>query len=374
VSYGVYLYHWPIYLFVDAARTGLVGLPLLVLRVSLTIGLAVLSFRHIEEPVRTGAWAPFRRLAALPVTVGATLLAVLVATAGAGAPPSSRLSASALAAQVAAGSAALASPPPPVDDIAALEAAKRVRPLPGSHRPRPAPAAPVRPRYTGPVTVLFLGDSVSESLSAPLPSTPQLRIITGGIIGCGITTDSPFRYFGAQRTLQPQCWDWMAQWRAKVRAYSPNVVAILVGRWELMDRLHNGQWMHVGEPAYDAYLTAQLRAAVGVASSGGAHVVLLTAPYDLRGERPDGGRWPEDDPSRVDAWNALVRQVAAGSGGVATVVDLAGRLDPVPGHFVNVVAGIPSRYDGVHFSPAIVRWLAPWLLPQLQSAAVAVGH
>ncbi len=32
------------------------------------------------------------------------------------------------------------------------------------------------------------------------------------------------------------------------------MVAVLVGEWELMDRFRDGRWVHIGEPAYDAYL------------------------------------------------------------------------------------------------------------------------
>ncbi len=55
-SYGIYLWHWPIFVLtrpgVDVALT---GLPLLVLRLALTFGVAELSYRFVEMPVRNGA-------------------------------------------------------------------------------------------------------------------------------------------------------------------------------------------------------------------------------------------------------------------------------------------------------------------------------
>jgi lysophospholipase L1-like esterase len=146
---------------------------------------------------------------------------------------------------------------------------------------------------------------------------------------------------------------------------------VLVGRWEVMDRMHDGTWMRLGDAPYDAYVVDELNRAVDVLSAQGAAVVLSTAPYYHRGERPDGGTWPEDEPPRVDHFNALVRQVAAAHPGVVTLVDLGGRMTP-NGKYQRVVDGVTVRNsDGVHVSPQGARWLAPWLLPQWRQAAAA---
>jgi peptidoglycan/LPS O-acetylase OafA/YrhL len=56
-SYGIYLWHWPVYLL---TRPGLdfplTGTPLLVLRLTITVGLAAASFRYVEQPIRSGAF------------------------------------------------------------------------------------------------------------------------------------------------------------------------------------------------------------------------------------------------------------------------------------------------------------------------------
>jgi peptidoglycan/LPS O-acetylase OafA/YrhL len=63
-SYGIYLWHWPVYL---VTRPGLdvplTGIPLFVFRVAVTFGLAAASYRFVEVPIRSGALG--RRLAAL---------------------------------------------------------------------------------------------------------------------------------------------------------------------------------------------------------------------------------------------------------------------------------------------------------------------
>ena len=52
-SYGLYLWHWPVFM---ATRPGLDlpldGVPLLILRLGLTVGIAELSFRFVEMPIR----------------------------------------------------------------------------------------------------------------------------------------------------------------------------------------------------------------------------------------------------------------------------------------------------------------------------------
>ena len=50
ISYGVYLYHWPVYVVLDAERTGLPPLPLFVLRITVTLTLAVVLVPRPRAP------------------------------------------------------------------------------------------------------------------------------------------------------------------------------------------------------------------------------------------------------------------------------------------------------------------------------------
>ncbi len=55
-SYGLYLWHWPIFMLTrPTLDIPLDGLPLLALRLGLTVGVAELSYRFIELPIRRGA-------------------------------------------------------------------------------------------------------------------------------------------------------------------------------------------------------------------------------------------------------------------------------------------------------------------------------
>jgi peptidoglycan/LPS O-acetylase OafA/YrhL len=54
-SYGLYLWHWPVFVLTrPGVDVPLSGTPLLVLRVAITVALTEISYRWVEEPVRTG--------------------------------------------------------------------------------------------------------------------------------------------------------------------------------------------------------------------------------------------------------------------------------------------------------------------------------
>ena len=70
MSYGLYLWHWPIYTILSPERTGLDGLGLLAVRLAVSVAIAYASFRIVEDPIRRRAsWA-----------LGRSGLAVLVAS------------------------------------------------------------------------------------------------------------------------------------------------------------------------------------------------------------------------------------------------------------------------------------------------------
>jgi hypothetical protein len=90
-SYGLYLWHWPIFMVTrPGADVPLDGLPLFLVRMALTFGIAELSFRFLEMPIRRGAidrfvarWresagAARQRLTRIAVAVIAGLLAFII--------------------------------------------------------------------------------------------------------------------------------------------------------------------------------------------------------------------------------------------------------------------------------------------------------
>ncbi len=54
VSYGLYLIHWPVFLWLDEQRTGLTGISLLAARLAVVVPLTVASYHLLECPIRFG--------------------------------------------------------------------------------------------------------------------------------------------------------------------------------------------------------------------------------------------------------------------------------------------------------------------------------
>jgi lysophospholipase L1-like esterase len=217
----------------------------------------------------------------------------------------------------------------------------------------------------------IFGDSVAWTVGAYLPAHPGLAINNIAIQGCGITLQTDILQLGTPHTIYSYCPGWPSKYQNAVNTDDPDVAVLLLNRWELMDAKINGtgSYTHVGQPDYDAYLIGQLDQAVHIMSSHGARVVLLTAAYTHRSERPDGGLYNEDQPARVDAWNADLRTEAAKHPDTTTILDLNKVVCP-DGRYTSSVGGLDVRSDGLHFTPdGVQRLIAPWLLPQLTAIA-----
>ena len=334
ISYGVYLWHWPVFLVIDGERTGWTGFPLFIVRCIVTLAVATASWWLIEQPVRR--WRPVivpqLRLAAATV---ATAVAVIVLVVPVGARP---------------GTADL----PPGVSPAAVESPVET--------PRPAGVALRSPNGVRVVSVF--GDSIAWTVMRYLPPTPGFEFSDHTVIGCGIVRGGPYRYFGQTLDQKPECDTWPSRWSNRVAHDRPDAVLLVIGRWETMDRVYQGRWTHIGDPAFDAYVSGELKQALDILGATGARLVVTTEPYNRRGEQPDGSWYPEDQPDRVDHWNALLRR-AIGQRPNVTLLDLNEKLAP-DGAYTAKINGVLVRSDGVHPTPDAVKWLTPWLLDALR--------
>jgi hypothetical protein len=218
--------------------------------------------------------------------------------------------------------------------------------------------------------IAFFGDSVAWTLGFYLPPYRGVTVTVPAMQGCGIARLPDIMYVGEEHTNYEFCDVWDTVWRQNVNAMDPDVAVILLDRWELMDRRLGGEYQHVGQRAFDAYLTSELQLALSIVGARGAHTDLLTAPYTRRAERMDGGLYPEDRPERVDAWNRLLRRVAAEHPETVTVIDLNRRVCP-DGEFAWSIGDVRIRSDGLHFTEeGVQEWIAPWLMPKLINIAV----
>ena len=352
LSYGLYLWHWPVFLLMTAGRTSLSGSALLAGRLAATLALAIASLHLVENPLRRADW---RLRRALTIPAGAVAVAcglLLVAPQSLTSTDSGR--------------------PRPAGPGGAPAVSVPVAADPGTDpRPLPSEGATSATRAARPqaLRVTVLGDSTARTLADGLRDVPGATGVdfhNAAVLGCGIASGTPYIYRGEIDPYERErCSAWADRWRRVVVARPVDVVAVLVGRWEVADQVVDGVWTHVGEPRFDRHLRGELAKAVRVAASTGAEVAFLTAPYCNRGEQPDGSSWPEDEPARVDAFNDVLRSVAAGHPGTAHVIEL-GRRTAAGGHrYVNEVDGVVLRYDGVHFTAEAAQWLQPWLVREL---------
>lgn len=336
ISYGVYLWHWPIFLILNGERTGLSGWSLLALRCAVTIAVSWVSWWAIEQPVRH--WrpqhVPMLRLSAATVATAAVVTLTVVPV---GAPAR-----------------------PAVPDVTAAVAEVDV----GAERPVAVGSPPAR-LAPGTHTVAVFGDSVAWTLMRYLPATPGFHFSDYTTIGCGIARGGPYRSAGETLNQKPECDSWPERWAQRIAHDRPETVLLMIGRWEAVDRTWRGRWTHIGNDAYDAYLKSELKRALDILSSTGARVVVTTAPYNRRGERSDGTLYPEDQPGRVQEWNTMLREEAARRPNVS-VLDFNAKLNP-DGEYTAKINGVRMRSDGVHPTSEAVQWLTPWLLDSLKT-------
>jgi len=336
ISYGVYLWHWPIFLALNGERTGWDGLPLFAGRCATTVVVAGVSWWLIEQPIRR--WRPARvPLLPLAAATVASAAAVTLLVVPVGTGPGLR-------------DVGL---PPGVAAVAAVSPSP-----PGGSRPV-GPRDPNRP-----FTVSVFGDSIGWTWMHYLPPTPGFAFLDHTVIGCSLVRGTPYRYIGQTLDQRPECDTWPIRWSTQINHDQPDVALLIIGRWETVDRVNEGQWTHIGDPTFDAYLNAELQRALNIVGSTGVRVVVATVPYSRGGEKPDGRLYPEDQPDRVNQWNTMLRNAVSQHPNVS-ILDLNKKLCP-DGVYTGKVDGIKVRSDGVHLTPEGVKWLTPWLEESLR--------
>ena len=320
ISYGVYLWHWPVLVFVTAARVGISGWSLLLFQVALTLALAIASFVLLERPVRTGWPRPRWSWVAVPATATAVVLAVTLVVPTVPAP-------FALAQR----------------DARSRDAASA-----------PLPVAASR-TAVGPRRVVVIGDSVMYTLFPGLQEHEQasnLYFLTAAQTGCPL--DIAATAYGPADAPQPPvgiptyC-QWPKTWPAMIARTRPDVVVALWGLWDLYDHEIDGTWLTVGTPAWEAQMEQTLERALAIVTARGARMIVLTTPYLIAVAK-----------HRVIALNRVYRAVAARHPGQLTVVDIA----PA------VRESRAQRWDGVHWTPqgadALGRIVVPLIARALQ--------
>ena len=369
ISYGLYLWHWPVILFADGARTGLTGPALLWTRIAISLALAEISYWLMERPILAG-FMPGRRLAAAGLVCVIMLAGVAgpwsVLPRGSGANDAnfaSKLDAMAQkqnqeTQQLARQRVTLPKKPVPTPAPPVLSSTPGK--LPGGK-----PYVPPNPVPAEPLNVLLVGDSTAWSADLALQGLTaawKVNLISAARIGCGIAPGVGAGAGDQAPVKYGECWNWPQEWQQTVAVQRPDVSLVVLGHWEVVNRNVNGKVMHVGQPVYDNLLKAQFEKAVRVLGSAGGKVALATAPCYLRPERADGSYWPQDNCQRVRDFNKIVWAVAAEHPSNVVVLDLYQFFSPDGKWHLDIGGHQVRDRDGIHFNINGGEYLAPVFL------------
>jgi peptidoglycan/LPS O-acetylase OafA/YrhL len=172
ISYGVYLWHWPVYVLMTDVTTGLSGNTLLAARLAATLGAASLSFYLLERPLRRHQWNGWTFLSLMTGAAAVTVALILASTAPS-APPAQAAHGSSVVRVVS--PTALPDPlPPPID----------------------LPPGRVL-TASDPLRVMTIGDSVmydgEAGIQAALQATGVVKVTPHGFPGWGLLNDTNFQ-------------------------------------------------------------------------------------------------------------------------------------------------------------------------------------
>src|SRR3954451_1723294 len=216
ISYGLSLWHWPVYLTLTETRTGLDGFWLLVVRVAVSVGLAALSFYAVERPIRAGTFRlPKPKIVAVAAAT-ALVVAVFASTTGGG----DSVAASTERALRATAPAPDATPPP-------------TTPASTPDGGTDAGATPTTP--VAPPKLMVVGDSVAGTLGLGfqnIGASTGLTVWNRGRLGCGMFYDGSI-YEGGELTPVSASCNWREEWPGELQAFKPDVVMLLVGAWDI---------------------------------------------------------------------------------------------------------------------------------------------
>jgi peptidoglycan/LPS O-acetylase OafA/YrhL len=330
VSYGIYLVHWPIFLWLSPESTGLDGFALTALRTGLTCLIAAGSYYWLEEPIRRG-----RRIVSWRRWVAPPAAALVVA----------------IALALASGRTTWRVEPDTADTVARAE-------FPSDKEPAAINEPPLR--------ILVLGDSIGHNLAGGLThwakSTGRAHVDNSARKGCGIARGARI---GEPTRINRICDDWDKAYKRRIANFHPDVVLIYSAGFDLVNRQLES-WdtpKSIGDADYDRWLRSEYDAAALLFAEDGAHVVWVS-PLCMGRMLAPGGNSPLDPERTRRLIETIVEPLAAQSDHVS-YVDLFTKVCP-DGKFANRLAGIDNlRPDGIHFSNHAARWVGGWLGGQL---------
>ena len=349
ISYGLYLWHWPVFITVRRQLPDLDGWSLAAVQLACSLVPALLSYHFVEQPIRRHGLAGLPKRVLAPAVAAVTMILVVVGTVPPTDPGSGLLAGDERGAE--------AELPPPIEPVTTPSP-------PSTTEAHGAPATSIPAEGETP-RVMVVGDSVAFYLGQALVAEQGalgVEVANRGVIACGLSRAPRIRYpDGGIGQARPECDTWPERWAADVAAFRPHVVVLLIGNPPSGDPEVDGRFVPPCSEAFDEWYTAEVTEAIEVLGSAGATVAVATAPYSRFAFRPD------DLDERTDCVNDLYRRAVREHGAGSVLVELDEWV--CPDDCLEEVDGVVLRPDGVHLEGDGATLAVQWLLPEVLTRA-----
>jgi peptidoglycan/LPS O-acetylase OafA/YrhL len=376
ISYGLYLWHFPCFLWLDQSTTGLSGDPLLVARLMVTLVVALVSFVVIEQPVRRRKVPPRILRLLVPAAVAGSVGALISAAAVGAEIPGAKLAP--VSAHVARQFSGQSRP-----CNVSLRDTSQYRTVPlsqdaiggyifhwilkgtvdwnGGGYPQ---SGRITYRTCPPKRVLMIGDSIAFTAGIPMLENENrygVELANAAILGCAFGIRGQLEVNGTYKALPSLCPDALDRWEHAARAFHAQVVVVELGYRDEFDWKWNGRVVHLGQRPFDAYVQQQIDRFARVLTEGGARLLFLTVPFVRPPALPNGAPAPAGDTSRHALINSMLAAAAAEDPSQTEVLNIDKVVSPGH-HYDETVNGQDCRFDGIHFSIYCASLLQPVVL------------
>jgi len=323
LSYSIYVWHWPIFVFLDESRIPIRGWQFDAVRIGASFIVGFISYKFYENPIRIRGLHDNRK------RLGAALAIVVI--------------------------------------LAGFLLATRTTGTTERNITRTA---------SGLAPVMFAGDSMAHTLALDvnlkqLDRSAGVQIELATVLGCGIG-DADSIVGGQPVKRNPECKTWETLWPQQIEKVNPPMSIVIAWGWDLYDRRipdGNGDYKEVavGSPEWKQWYEATIQSGIDKLTAKGGKVALTTLPcIDLESDVPEHPNAEAAQPHRVKAMNDAIKEVAAKNADTTFVMDLNKLMCPDGQHYLAKINGQQMSNDGLHFTPDGAEYVWQWMVPQIE--------
>ncbi len=338
-SYGLYLWHWPVFVIAHARDSG----NRLAVALAVTVIINEFVYQFVEIPTRHGAlgiwWHNRAQMSALRRRLPVLIASVVVASLGVTGVKVVGIEARDLAIDTSTANVIFAMP---------TTVASTGTTLPPSAVGSSTTSTTIAPL---PRKIVIVGDSQAHALAINKPSGMEMTFVVadGSIDGCGIYdrgvgvggTNGSFRRNFAN------CVGFEKSWAKSATKATADVALVVIGAWEVLDLKISSFTFAVNTSPADTMFRTQMRRGIEALRATGATVALLEVAC-MRPVESKGGPVPalpqRGDDTRTRHLNHLLREIAAPEDDGVFFISGPKEWCSDP----NISTSLSFRWDGVH--------------------------